>query len=49
MELIVLILLLVFSVPFLAFMVIWELSMIHRDRCERDGSRAKDRDDWKVM
>lgn len=44
-----LVLVLVFTIPYLAFMVLWEMALIYRDKQERPDAVPPTKDEWKVM
>lgn len=44
-----LVLVLVFTIPYLAFMVLWEMTLIYRDKQERPDAVPPTKDEWKVM
>lgn len=49
MTIVGLVLVLVFTVPYLAFMVLWEMALIYRDKQESPGAVPPTKDEWKVM
>lgn len=49
MTIVGLVLVLVFTIPYLAFMVLWEMALIYRDKQERPDAVPPTKDEWKVM